>query len=258
MHEPLSENDTNSRRSFISSLRNRSPLFWTCIGLAILAFIAIMSDQKTYRNYALVPRLGNAFGAALFFGLSPAFVVWLFGRVRSSLQGKVAVRRPLVYNSGTKRRANADIRYQENRPVDFLLNSVGLHHWICEGVLPRWRHGLYGDAIAEAARALSAATQQKLRRWDVTDLSLMQQAFSLDAPKPGTPRLRFVGDRTTQTWKSRMNGASGLAQGCYAGIRNIVAHENSVTWEPRIAIEYLMAFNILARWIDECEVHRVD
>jgi hypothetical protein len=86
----------------------------------------------------------------------------------------------------------------------------------------------------------------------------MQQAFSDDPPKPGMPRLRFPGKASTPTWASRSRGARFFAQGCYAGIRNVAAHEHRVDWSDDVALEYLAAFSILARWIDECEVYRLD
>ena len=113
-------------------------------------------------------------------------------------------------------------------PTESTLRVVDLHPCIREAALPRWRHGFYSDAVSEAAKALTASTQRKLRRWDVADDSLMQQAFSDEAPKPGAPRLRFFGDPTIPTMRSRIRGARGLAQGCYAGIRNIAAHEHNI------------------------------
>jgi uncharacterized protein Ymh len=259
VHEPLGKIDTSSVHRLIRWVRGRSPVFWICTALAAIAFIAIMTDQKTYRDYTLAARIGNAIGAALFFGLFPALIAWLFKRARSSFRKPAFGNSPQRIVSHAKEEANyTHIQYQANGTTSFPLGPENLHHWIRDGVLPRWEHGLYSDAIAEAARALTAATQEKLRRWDITDLKLMQQAFSLEPPKPGAPRLRFMGDRTTQTWTSRMNGASGLAQGCYSGIRNIVAHERAVSWESQTAVEYIFAFNILARWADECEVHRID
>ena len=86
----------------------------------------------------------------------------------------------------------------------------------------------------------------------------MQKAFSEDPPKPGDPRLRFIGDMNTPIMRSRIRGARGLGQGCYAGIRNAAAHIANVQWSADEAFEYLVAFSILSRWIEECEVHRVD
>ncbi len=55
-----------------------------------------------------------------------------------------------------------------------------------------------------------------------------------------------------------MRGARFFSQGRYAGIRNIAAHELEVAWSKEMCLEYLAAFSILARWIDECEINRID
>jgi hypothetical protein len=45
-----------------------------------------------------------------------------------------------------------------------------------------------------------------------------------------------------------------FAEGCFAGLRNPAAHEHGPEWDEQRALEYLAAFSILARWIDECRV----
>jgi hypothetical protein len=45
-----------------------------------------------------------------------------------------------------------------------------------------------------------------------------------------------------------------MAQGCYGGIRNIVAHEHAPDWPQQLALEYLACLSVLARWINEAEV----
>lgn len=67
------------------------------------------------------------------------------------------------------------------------------------------------------------------------------------------PRLRLPGDRSSLTWKSRQRGARALAQGCYAGLRNVVAHDDP-DWSEQEALEALACLSVLARWIDEAEV----
>ena len=84
----------------------------------------------------------------------------------------------------------------------------------------------------------------------------MSQVWSDEPPKADRPRLRFPGDRNAKTWQSRQRGARSLAQGCYGGIRNVVAHEHAPDWPPQLALEYLACLSVLARWINEAEVER--
>jgi hypothetical protein len=89
---------------------------------------------------------------------------------------------------------------------------------------------------------------------DRTDAALCREAFSLNEPTPGSPRLRFPGDRTSDTWRSRQQGGIDFGAGCFEGIRNPAAHEYELDLPEQIALEQLASFSMLARWIDECEV----
>ena len=84
----------------------------------------------------------------------------------------------------------------------------------------------------------------------------MSQVWSDEPTKADRPRLRFPGNRNAKTWQSRQRGARSLAQGCYGGIRNVVAHENAPDWPQQLALEYLACLSVLARWINEAEVQR--
>ena len=49
-------------------------------------------------------------------------------------------------------------------------------------------------------------------------------------------------------------GARALAEGIYAGIRNPFNHESPHDIDEQVALEYLAALSILARWVDESEL----
>jgi hypothetical protein len=204
----------------------------------------------------------------LLFGSIPYWLVALLRSVRSVLRRRDARRAPtpaqparplqaFVENPVAARDASLHPQYHTETLISLAL-PLRLHPWIITAVSDLWRDGHRREAVGRAARSLSAATQDKLRRYDVSDDHLFQQSFSDDPPKPGQPRLRFVGDRRSPSWTSRLRGARGLAQGCYAGMRNIAAHENGDEWSEEVALEYLASFSVLARWVDECEVFRLD
>jgi hypothetical protein len=78
----------------------------------------------------------------------------------------------------------------------------------------------------------------------------MQDVFAPDMPRPGQIRFQFPGDRDEETWMSRQLGLQLLAQGAYAGIRNVAAHADT-PWAEHEAIEYLAVLSVIARWAEE-------
>lgn len=131
-----------------------------------------------------------------------------------------------------------------------------LHHWVWNPAREFWDMGKYTAAVAEAAKTLNARVQTILGV-TTSDRELMQDAWSLNPPKPGSPRLRMPGeDPTSKTWKSRQEGALYLGIGWYSGVRNPAIHEVDPT-DRQVALEQLAALSLLARWIEEAEVRTV-
>jgi hypothetical protein len=128
------------------------------------------------------------------------------------------------------------------------------HEWVWEAARPLWESGQRQEGIVAAARVINARLQQKLGRRDIGEAALCREAFTTDDPQPGRARLRFPGDRTSNTWKSRQNGGREFGAGCFIGIRNPVAHEHDLDLPEPLALEQLAAFSLLARWIEECGV----
>jgi Protein of unknown function (Hypoth_ymh) len=82
---------------------------------------------------------------------------------------------------------------------------------------------------------------------------LVAQVFSPSQPGAGQVRLHFPGDKSSKTWKSRQEGLHLLAQGTFAGIRNVAAHTVG-EWSEQVALEHLAVLSVVARWADETEV----
>jgi hypothetical protein len=135
-----------------------------------------------------------------------------------------------------------------------LMAAEGLHSWVWDAAKTFWLAGHHREAASSALRAINSHTQAKSGRRDLTDARLASELLSSDKPSAGKPRLRLPGDPSTETWKSRMNGLRGMAQGCYCGIRNPAAHEHEIEWTEPEALEYLACASVLARWLDECQV----
>jgi uncharacterized protein (TIGR02391 family) len=123
------------------------------------------------------------------------------------------------------------------------------HPWVWQAAQTLWDSGHYRHAVQAAATAINDHTQAKLSRRDVADDSLMQEAFSTNAPQVGKPRLRCPGDPSNPTVQSRQRGALQFAVGCFQAIRNPATHEQG-EWDEQTALECLASFSVLARWID--------
>lgn len=129
------------------------------------------------------------------------------------------------------------------------LNANQMHSWIWEGARSLWQSGHFAEAVGAAARKVNAETQNKVGRRDVSESTLFQQAFSDDAPQVGKARLRLTDDDNGRTAQSVRRGIRSFAEGCFAAIRNPVAHDHGELSETE-ALEQLAALSILARWVD--------
>ena len=133
------------------------------------------------------------------------------------------------------------------------LSADQFHPWVWQAAQTLWNSGHYRLAVQAAATAINAHTQTRLNRRDAADDSLMQEAFSANAPQSGRPRLRCHGDPSSPTVQSRQRGALQFAVGCFQAILNPATHEQG-EWGEQPALEYLACFSALARWIDDWRV----
>lgn len=139
------------------------------------------------------------------------------------------------------------------------MSAGNLHPWAWENGSSYWGSGHYHQAVMQAAIRVNVETQSKLGRQDISETQLFNQAFSLDPPKEGAPRLRLMGNDGSKTYENLHHGARSLAQGLYTAIRNPGMHtlQKSDGGDMQIALEQLAAFSILARWIDQAEVKAI-
>lgn len=138
------------------------------------------------------------------------------------------------------------------------LSVATMHPDVWDAAKSLWRNGHYGEAVSAAAKSVNAKLQAKVGRRDVSDMKLVSESFSLDAPKPTAPRLRLMNNDGSDTYKSLHEGALAFGRGCFLGIRNVLAHEYGDLAEPpeELALHYLAAFSVLAQWIDQADVER--
>lgn len=136
------------------------------------------------------------------------------------------------------------------------LSVSSLHPWIWSGAVSLWQSGHYHSAVEDAAKKVNAETQNKVGRRDLSETKLFQEAFSERRPEPGKARLRRMTPDGSDTYKSVQRGAMALAEGIFAGIRNPLSHEADQELDEQVALEYLAALSVLARWVDESAVER--
>jgi len=131
------------------------------------------------------------------------------------------------------------------------ISAGQLHPWVWEGARALWRSGHFRSAVEDAAKKVNAETQNKLGRRDVSETDLFKQAFTTDGAQAGRARLRRMSPDSSDTYKSMQRGAMALAEGIYAGIRNPFNHESPQDIPEQVALEYLAALSVLARWVDD-------
>lgn len=131
------------------------------------------------------------------------------------------------------------------------ISAANLHPWVWGGASSLWQSGHFRSAVEDAAKKVNAETQNKLGRRDVSETKLFQEAFSVKLAEPGKARLRRMKNDGSETYKSVQRGAMALAEGVYCGIRNPFNHDDPKDIDEKVALEYLAALSVLARWVDE-------
>jgi len=139
------------------------------------------------------------------------------------------------------------------------MDAANLQPWAWENGRSYWNTGHYHQALMQAAIRINAETQARLRRMDVSEVDLFNQAFSLDDPKEGAPRLRLMKNDGSKTYENLHRGARAFADGLYTAIRNPGMHVPPPTdgGEEQLALEQLASFSLLARWVSQAEVQMV-
>ncbi len=109
----------------------------------------------------------------------------------------------------------------------------------------------YFHAVFEAAKGLA----QRLRDMsgaNVDGAVLVDQVFSIERPLLAMNTLR------TETEKSEHKGIAALFKGCFAAVRNPLAHGPKILWEGADdAADYLSLISLLHRKLDDCVSTRI-
>jgi uncharacterized protein (TIGR02391 family) len=134
-------------------------------------------------------------------------------------------------------------------PDNPVFPAAELHPVVWAAARELWKSRMYRQAVQAAASAVNDFAQRRLGRRDLSDVALMQEAFSTNAPTTDMPRLRCPGNQSDLSVRDQQQGALQYAVGCFKAMRNPATHEIP-QWNPLTAFEYIIAFSLLARWID--------
>lgn len=140
------------------------------------------------------------------------------------------------------------------------LAATALHDLVWRAAAAQWGMDHRHDAVLAAAKAVNSLLQNKLGRRDVSEVKLVQEAFSERDPGPGKPRLRFPAIADDQTRESMREGAMSFGVGCFKAIRHPLGHrpDEELEMSEQEALERLAALSLLARWLDDATIVTAD
>ena len=108
----------------------------------------------------------------------------------------------------------------------------------------------YFHAVFEASKGLAQRIRDK-SRVDGDGAILVDRAFSVDGPVLAFNTLQ------TETERSEHKGFAALLKGCFAAVRNPLAHEPRIMWDGEDdAADYFTLISLLHRKLDDCEPTR--
>lgn len=104
----------------------------------------------------------------------------------------------------------------------------------------------YFHAVFEATKELAQRIRDE-SGVDADGAALVDRVFSVERPVLAFNTLR------TETEKSQHKGFAALLKGCFAAVRNPLAHEPKILWDgEEDAADYLSLISLLHRKLDEC------
>jgi uncharacterized protein (TIGR02391 family) len=104
----------------------------------------------------------------------------------------------------------------------------------------------YFHAVFEASKGLAQRIREK-SGIEADGAALVDRVFSIEQPVLAINTLR------TETEKSEHKGFAALLKGCFAAVRNPLAHEPKILWDGEDdAADYLSLISLLHRKLDEC------
>lgn len=121
-----------------------------------------------------------------------------------------------------------------------------MHHEVLKYCRNELLQDNYFHAVFEASKGLAQRIRE-LSGLHTDGAALVDQVFAIDRPILAINSLR------TATEKSEHKGFASLLKGCFAAVRNPLAHEPKILWEGSDdAADYLSLISLLHRRLDDC------
>ncbi len=104
----------------------------------------------------------------------------------------------------------------------------------------------YFHAVFEASKGLAQRIRDK-SGVDGDGAKLVDRVFSVNEP------ILAINTLQTETEKSEHKGFAALLKGCFAAVRNPLAHEPKIMWDGEDdAVDYFTLISLLHRKLDDC------
>jgi len=135
---------------------------------------------------------------------------------------------------------------QRVRTLRARLNGRKIHGEVLKYCKTELMQDNYFHAVFEATKGLA----QRIR--DMSEVqadgaALVDRVFSIERP------LLAINTLQTETEKTEHKGFAALLKGCFAAVRNPLAHEPKILWEGEDdAADYLTLLSLLQRKLDNC------
>ena len=138
------------------------------------------------------------------------------------------------------------------------LSAHAMHPIVWDAAKAQWQLDNHAEAVGAVARAVNSMLAKRLGRRDVSESDLVRQAFTDKPPESGKPRLRFPEIEDKQTRQSVQRGVMEFGAGCFAAIRNPLAHlpDSEIDISEQDALESLAAFSWFARRIEAATLEK--
>jgi uncharacterized protein (TIGR02391 family) len=123
-----------------------------------------------------------------------------------------------------------------------------IHQEVLKYCRPELLQDNYFHAVLEASKGLAQRIRD-LSGVQADGAALVDKVFSIERPILAINSLR------TETERSEHKGFALLLKGCFAAIRNPLAHEPKILWQSEDdATDYLSLISLLHRKLDECTI----
>lgn len=132
------------------------------------------------------------------------------------------------------------------RTIQSKFRDRRMHHEVVKYCRAELMHDNYFHAVFEATKGL-AHRIRKMSGVELDGAALVDKGFSVERPVLAFNAL------STETEKSEHKGFAALLKGCFAAVRNPLAHEPKILWDGEDdAADYLSLVSLLHRTLDDC------